>query len=58
MYGRADPRHHHPMRADVVAGWLMSRDWPAGRRRRFRIGLVLYAAGLRQLAVRVAGLPR
>jgi hypothetical protein len=41
--------------ADTIAGWVMSADWPVRRRRRFRLGLLLYAAGLRRLAVRVAG---
>jgi hypothetical protein len=42
---------------DTIAGWVISAGWLAGRRRRFRLGLVLYAVGLRQLAVRVAGVP-
>jgi hypothetical protein len=41
----------------TVIGWRMAADWPARRRRRFRLGLVLYLVGLRQLAVRVAGVP-
>jgi hypothetical protein len=40
---------------DTRDGWIMSADWPARRRRRFRVGLVLYLVGLRQLAVLVAG---
>jgi hypothetical protein len=43
--------------ADTIAGWIMSARWPAPRRRRYRLGLVLYALGLRRLAVRVAGVP-
>lgn len=39
----------------TLDGWRMAAGWPASRRRRFRLGLVLYAVGLRQLAVRVAG---
>jgi hypothetical protein len=42
---------------DTIAGWIISARWPATRRRRFRLGLVLFAVGLRQLAVRVAGVP-
>jgi hypothetical protein len=41
----------------TVTGWRMAADWPARRRRRFRLGLVLYLVGLRQLAVRVADVP-
>ncbi len=40
---------------DTRDGWIMSADWPARRRRRFRIGLALYLVGLRQIAVLVAG---
>jgi hypothetical protein len=40
---------------DTAAGWAMSSAWPPRRRRRFRLGLALYLVGLRQLAVRVAG---
>jgi hypothetical protein len=42
---------------DTLDGWAISARWPARRRRRFRIGLLLYAVGLRRLASRVAGLP-
>lgn len=42
---------------NALAGWAMSARWPARPRRRFRAGLLLYVIGLRQLAVRVAGLP-
>jgi hypothetical protein len=41
---------------DTLDGWTMSARWPARRRRRFRLGLVLYAIGLRRLALRVAGM--
>jgi len=41
--------------ADTIAGWRMAAAWPARRRRRFRLGLLVYAVGLRRLAVRVAG---
>jgi hypothetical protein len=43
--------------ADTWADWVMSAQCPARRRRRFRLGLVLFAIGLRRLAVRVAGVP-
>jgi ribose/xylose/arabinose/galactoside ABC-type transport system permease subunit len=42
---------------DTIAGWPMSARWPAWRRRRFRLGLLLYLVGARRLAVRVAGVP-
>jgi hypothetical protein len=42
---------------DTLDGWIMSARWPARRRLRFRLGLLLYAIGLRRLAVRVAGDP-
>jgi hypothetical protein len=41
----------------TIDGWNMAASWPARRRRRFRLGLVLHLVGLRQLAVRVAGVP-
>jgi hypothetical protein len=40
---------------DTIAGWIISARWPARRRLRFRLGLVLFAVGLRRLAVRVSG---
>ena len=42
---------------DTLDGWQLSARWPASRRRRYRLGLLLYAVGLRRLAVRVAGMP-
>ncbi len=42
---------------DTRDGWIMSARWPARRRRRFRLGLLLYLVGLRRLAVRVSGVP-
>ncbi|MFO0293293.1 MAG: hypothetical protein ACK51F_08135 [Rhodospirillales bacterium] len=42
---------------DTLDGWRLSVGWPAPRRCRYRLGLLLYAVGLRQLAVRVAGVP-
>ncbi|MCX7229350.1 MAG: hypothetical protein NTW15_10110 [Burkholderiales bacterium] len=40
---------------DCLDGWQISAGWPAPQRRRYRLGLVLYAVGLLRLAVRVAG---
>jgi hypothetical protein len=40
---------------DTIDGWIMSARWPAHRRLRFRLALLLYAVELRRLAVRVAG---
>ncbi len=45
------------MLRDTLDGWIMSTSWPARRRLRFRLGLLLYAGGVRRLAVRVADLP-
>lgn len=42
---------------DTLDGWAMSARWPARRRLRFRLGLLLYAVGLRRLAVRVSQMP-
>jgi hypothetical protein len=42
---------------DTLAGWIMSARWPARRRRRFRLVLLLYLVGARRLAVRVSGVP-
>jgi hypothetical protein len=44
--------------ADTIAGWIMSARWPARRRRRFRVALLMYAVGLRRLALRVSGVQR
>jgi hypothetical protein len=43
---------------DTVAAWSLSADWPARRRRRFRVALLMYAVGLRRLALRVSGVQR
>lgn len=40
---------------DTLAGWQLCTAWPAPRRRRYRLGLLLHAIGLRLLAARVAG---
>jgi hypothetical protein len=52
-------RHDHGVTLilDTLDGWRLSVGWPAPRRCRYRLGLLLYAVGLRQLAVRVAGVP-
>jgi hypothetical protein len=41
---------------DTLDSWSLSARWPAPRRRRYRLGLLLYAVGLRRLAVRIAGI--
>jgi hypothetical protein len=42
---------------DTFDGWAMSAGWPVRRRQRYRLGLLLYAVGLRKLAARVARVP-
>jgi hypothetical protein len=41
---------------DTLDGWAMAAGWPVRRRWRFRLGLLLFALGLRQLAVQAAGI--
>jgi len=51
-------RHHRGMRhfvANLLCGWQMVADLPAPRRRRFRVGLLLYSVGLRRLGLWVSG---
>lgn len=45
------------MDADTIFIWNITRSWPWRRRLRMRLALVVYAVGLRRLAVRVAGVP-
>ena len=39
---------------DTLDAWHLAARWPAYRRRRYRLGLLLYVLGLRRVAVRVA----
>jgi hypothetical protein len=57
----APSRRRHDARMDrlrdTLDGWHPSARWPASRRRRYRLGLLLYMVGLRRFAVRVARMP-
>ncbi len=52
--GRRQDAHVNLLR-DTLDGWRLSARWPVPRRRRYRLGLLLYAVGLRRVAVRMTG---
>jgi hypothetical protein len=47
-----------PIIRDTLDGWIMSARWPARRRLRFRLGLLLYLIRARRLALRVSGVQK